>query len=380
MHQDFSIWEYDTYSTMWDVCIIGSGIYGLSTGISILEKSPQTKVLVVDRWFIPLGASTRNAGFSCFGSPSEILSDIKLMGEEKALSLVGKRWRGLQKLKKRLEGSNAQYETFGGHELYHADEFERIEPQLNYLNDLLEDVLLHQHVFSSIPVPDGIRGFSNSIHNELEGQLHPGYMMDHLKNIFLKLGGQILTGLNVESIEDNGDKVLLCNSVSVPLEARKAIVTTNAFAEQLIQGLDMHAARNHVMVTSPIESLGWKGCFHYNEGYYYFRNIGNRILLGGARNQDFHTEDTAEFGANPIITDALKKFLFDHLVSENQTRIEYQWSGIIAVGPEKWPIVKAVSDNVLVGVRCSGMGIALASLVGEELAGLVCNSDKQHNV
>ncbi|MEO5905290.1 MAG: FAD-dependent oxidoreductase, partial [Saprospiraceae bacterium] len=65
MHQDFSIWEYDAYGKVWDVCIIGSGINGISTGISILEKSPETKVLVVDRWFMPLGASTRNAGFSC---------------------------------------------------------------------------------------------------------------------------------------------------------------------------------------------------------------------------------------------------------------------------------------------------------------------------
>ncbi len=80
MHQDFSIWEYETYHYHWDVCIIGSGISGLSTGISILERSPGTKVLVVDRWFIPIGASTRNAGFSCFGSPSEILDDIHQMG------------------------------------------------------------------------------------------------------------------------------------------------------------------------------------------------------------------------------------------------------------------------------------------------------------
>ena len=99
MHQDFSIWEYEAYQTQWDICIIGSGISGLSTGISILERNPDVSVLVVDRWFIPLGASTRNAGFSCFGSPSEILDDIGKMGETPTISLIGKRWKGLQKLK-----------------------------------------------------------------------------------------------------------------------------------------------------------------------------------------------------------------------------------------------------------------------------------------
>ena len=116
MHQDFSIWEHETYHNYWDVCIIGSGISGLSTGISILERRPDIKVLVVDRWFIPLGASTRNAGFSCFGSPSEILEDIRQMGEPAAVSLVSKRWKGLKKLRSRLDLKYAQYETNGGYE------------------------------------------------------------------------------------------------------------------------------------------------------------------------------------------------------------------------------------------------------------------------
>src|SRR5690242_18039415 len=118
MQQDYSNWEYEAYSIDWDICIIGSGITGLSTGISILERRPGTKVLVVDRWFIPLGASTRNAGFSCFGSPSEILADIGKMGEDASFTLVRKRWLGLQKLKTRINQQHACYETNGGYELF----------------------------------------------------------------------------------------------------------------------------------------------------------------------------------------------------------------------------------------------------------------------
>jgi len=370
MIQDYSIWEYQAYHSIWDVCIIGSGINGISTGISILEKKPDTRVLIVDRWFIPLGASTRNAGFSCFGSPTEILHDISTMGEDVAMSLVSKRWKGLQKLKTRLKDSNAQYETSGGYELYHQTQFEIITSSLQYLNKLLHEVIGEKDVFKSVPVPEGIRGFSGAVFNPHEGQLHPGFMMEHLKEKYLSLGGILWTGLNVDSIDEADGFMMVKSKLAIPLKSRHVVVATNAFAKDLVPGLDMHAARNHVLVTEPIPGLSWKGCFHFDRGFYYFRNVDNRILLGGARNQDMLNENTDQFGRNSLIVEALEKFLFDHL-AEADTRIDYQWSGIIGVGEQKLPIIKSISPRLTVGVKCSGMGIALASVIGEELADLV---------
>ena len=124
-------------------------------------------------------------------------------------------------------------------------------------------------------------------------------------------------------------------------------------------------------MTEPIPGLSWKGCFHHDKGFYYFRNIGNRILLGGARNTDFETEETDQFGQNPAILDSLKHFLYKHLASPDKTKIQFQWSGIIGLGSIKLPIIKALTPRLFVGVRCSGMGIALASMIGEELTDLV---------
>jgi glycine/D-amino acid oxidase-like deaminating enzyme len=379
MHRDFSFWEYDTYYRMWDVAIIGSGINGLSAGISILEREPDTKVVIVDRWFIPLGASTRNAGFSCFGSPSEIADDIRTMGEEAAMSLVSQRWKGLNKLKKRLHGSLASYEENGGYELFSDDQFRDIFDKLPYINQLVSEAIELPFAFEEVRGLSGIQGFARVLKNPLEGQLHPAWMMEHLKMQFEKLGGKIWTGLTVEAIEEKEDKVVLSNALAIPVEASKVIVTTNAFATQLLPELDICGARNHVLVTEPIKDLGWKGCYHYDKGFYYFRNIGDRILLGGARNKDFETENTSGFGRNPVIIEALESFLYNHLASK-ETKIDYSWSGIIGVGSQKLPIVKAVSPRTFVGLRCSGMGIALASLIGEKLADLVCNTERRITV
>lgn len=370
MTQDFSFWEYETHHSIWDICIIGNGINGCSTGISILEKNPGAKVLMVDRWFIPLGASTRNAGFSCFGSPSEILDDISIIGENASVSLITKRWKGLQKLKTRLVNSNSQYETSGGYELYHESEFENIYHSLPYLNKLMHEAIGIKEVFQPVNVPQGIRGFSHAIYNSHEGQLHPGYMMECLKQKYLALGGTLWTGLHIDSIEEDGDRIIIKSKIAIPVEARHVVVTTNAFAKDLIPELDVHGARNHVLVTAPIPGLPWKGCFHYDKGFYYFRNIGNRILLGGARNKDLVAENTDQFGRNKLIIEALEKFLYEHLTQTDTCKIEFQWSGIIATGRNKEPIIKSISPRLSVGVRCSGMGIALASLIGEELAEL----------
>ena len=94
-----SIWELETFYRKRDVIIIGAGFTGLWTAISIKEKFPEKSVLVIERSSIPIGASTRNAGFACFGSLTEIIADVETIGWQKTLELVKMRFEGLQKIK-----------------------------------------------------------------------------------------------------------------------------------------------------------------------------------------------------------------------------------------------------------------------------------------
>src|SRR5690606_23509855 len=108
----------------------------------------------------------------------------------------------------------------------------------------------------------------------------------------------------------------------------------------------------------------------FDEGYYYFRNIDDRILFGGGRNLDFKTEETMELGQTHIIQTKLEELLHDIISPHQQVKIERRWSGIMGVGSQKTPIVKQISNSVFCGVRLGGMGVALGSLVGRELAEL----------
>ncbi len=43
----------------------------------------------------------------------------------------------------------------------------------------------------------------------------------------------------------------------------------------------------------------------------------------------------------------------------------------MAFGQTNEPIVKQISDHIVLGVRLGGMGIAIGSLVGEEVAKII---------
>ena len=79
MHTSF--WEHDAMLHA-DFIVIGGGIIGLQTAIELREREPTASVVLLERGLLPSGASSRNAGFACFGSLTEILGDIEALGEE----------------------------------------------------------------------------------------------------------------------------------------------------------------------------------------------------------------------------------------------------------------------------------------------------------
>ena len=124
-------------------------------------------------------------------------------------------------------------------------------------------------------------------------------------------------------------------------------------------------------ITKPIPNLDIKGTFHLDKGYFYFRNIKDRILFGGGRNLDFEGETTTSHDTTELIQNRLEELLKTVILPHQEFEIDHRWSGTMGVGTHKKPIVEQLSNNVYCGVRMGGMGVAIGSLVGQELADLV---------
>ena len=140
LHYQLSHWEQETFFQDIDIAIVGSGIVGLSAAIYLREQAPSRKVVILERGPLPIGASSRNAGFACFGSLSELLDDLEHSSMEEVLQLVEQRFRGLQRLRQRYSDQAIGYEALGGYEVFRQSDKERFtqcNAQLDSINQEL---------------------------------------------------------------------------------------------------------------------------------------------------------------------------------------------------------------------------------------------------
>ncbi|MBK7882646.1 MAG: FAD-dependent oxidoreductase [Chitinophagaceae bacterium] len=135
-----SIWEKESFFVPQDVIIIGSGFVGLWSALHIKLLNPSYKITILEKGIIPTGASTRNAGFSCFGSPSELLHDATTMGEDKMWQLVAMRYKGLMEIQKYFTSGEIGYDANGGFECFSrlSPDWEECQQKLGWLNAGME--------------------------------------------------------------------------------------------------------------------------------------------------------------------------------------------------------------------------------------------------
>ena len=369
-----SIWEKESFFAPRDVIIAGSGFVGLWCAYYLKKQNPKLSIAILERGILPTGASTRNAGFACFGSASELLEDTVTMGEAKMLELVEMRYMGLQVIRKVFKNKPIDFEVSRGYELI-TDENELqgkdLQQKLKDLNLVLKKVIHEKNVFqlSDKKIKRfGFRQVSHLVENKLEGYLHSGKLCQALLQMVQEAGVTVLNSIEIKGHEQIGEHVVVYTNQHVHLTCTKLLVCTNGFASQLLPELAIVPARGQILVTSEIPDLKFKGTFHYDSGYYYFRNLGKRVLLGGARNKALEEESSAEMRTTDKVQLELEDFLSRFILPEQEFLITDRWSGIMGMGPEKMPIMQKVSENVFCAVRLGGMGVALAPVVGEKMA------------
>jgi glycine/D-amino acid oxidase-like deaminating enzyme len=326
----------------------------------LAKKEPEARILLLERGWWPAGASTRNAGFACFGSITELQADLEKEQEDKVKQRVKDRFDGLQLLRETLGDSAIGYEPCGGYELFtDVSAYEQAVQDISKFNGRMEELLGESEVYQV----DEKMGYP-VIANRLEAAIHPGRMMRNLLDLVREEGVELRMGTTVDSVEAVG--VFIENGPMI--RSKQTILCSNGFVRKLLPRLPVEPGRGYVMVTEPLEEQPWKGTYHHDAGYIYFRHLeGNRLLLGGARNIAQKEEATAEFGINPTIKDHLIEFASDTLKLGRDWKIETEWSGIMGFTEEKSALLQPLHPGLTVAVGLSGMGVALGMRLGQQV-------------
>ena len=367
-----SFWEKDVFLKKYDVCIIGAGFSGLWLAFFLKKQNPKLEICLLERGTLPTGASTKNAGFACFGSPTELLENIETMGMEQTMFWAEKRFEGVKIIEKYF-GQKIEYSTCGGTELFDDKLiFEETKEQISLLNDEIEHFTgkINHFVEDKTIIKDaGFEGFDYAISNKIEGAIHSGKLVNVLFESLQEMKVKIFFGVDISHFEEEKDTVNIFAKDCLVFQAKHLCLATNAFTKKLLPEIDLHAGRGQVFITEPIEGLNWKGTFHFDKGYYYFRNYQNRVLFGGGRNLNFDEENTENFGLTPLIQHNLERFLYENIIpTYKNVKIDQRWSGIMAFDETKTPVSKCINSQLSLSVRMNGMGVALAPTLSKNLA------------
>ncbi|GAA3974079.1 FAD-binding oxidoreductase [Hymenobacter antarcticus] len=372
--RDFALsyWEHQAFFGPADVAIIGAGLVGLTAALYLKQRRPDWRVVVLERGPLPSGASTKNAGFACFGSISELIEQEKC-GDLQAV--VAARCEGLARLRELLGDAALDYQPVGGYELFRHEEATlaaECRDKIDYFNQLLAPVVGHARTFRDASDEAGRFGFGGVgtlLRNEHEGSLDAGRMMRALLAHTWAADVPVLTNCAVDTIEASatGQQLRLANGAVI--EASQVLLATNAFATELLPELAVTPGRGQVLVTEPLPEVSLPGTFHYDHGYAYFRQLpDHRVLLGGGRNLDFTAETTTVPGLTLPVQQYLENLLHTVILPGQRPRIDFRWSGVMGFGPALAPIIDWVRPGVLAAVRCNGMGVAMGAGTGWQAA------------
>lgn len=373
---NFSFWEQDIFKPKYDYIIVGAGFSGLWMAYFLKKQKPEAAIAILERGTLPSGASTKNAGFACFGSPSELLENVKEIGWNKTLEMTQKRFEGIQIIQQHF-GDVIDYNPCGASELFTVRSiFEENLSQLEVLNKNLAAMVKNQNHFyedTQIISESKFEGFQYAISNSAEASIHSGKLFYNLYKTLVSQDVKFLFGTEVENIDTSHKTAIIKTKNLGDFEAQHVCICTNAFSNLFLPAQNIKLGRGQVLITKPIKNLPFNKTFHFDKGYFYFKNVGDRVLFGGGRNLDFEGENTADFGTTEIIINQLKQYLNDYILPNTHHEIDQIWTGIMAFNESKTPFSEIIKSNLSSSVAMNGMGVALAPYLSKELAEKLVN-------
>jgi len=353
-----------------DVCIVGGGFSGINTAIELAERGLSVVLLEAHR--IGWGATGRNGGQLIRGVGHDVEQFKPLLGDEGVDSLKRMGFEAVDIVRERIERYAIDCDLTWGYcdlatKQRHLDGFDADHADLQRLG--------YAHTLRRVP--------REAMHEVIGSDRYVGGMIDmgsghlHPLNLVLgeaaaaqSLGVRLYERSAVERIE-YGPQIRV-HTAQGSVRANQLVLAGNAYLGSLNKSLagKVLPAGSYIIATEPLPEAVRQQLLPQNMAVCdqrvaldYFRlSADGRLLFGGACHYSGRDPKDIEAYMRPKMLDVFPQL--------QNTRIEFQWGGMIGIGANRLPQIGRLPDqpNVYYAQAYAGHGLNATHLAGRLLA------------
>lgn len=359
--------------------VVGGGLAGLSTALSLAERRCAAEVTVFEAERIGSGASGRNGGIASAGFTRPITEIERRWGREPARALFRESVGGLETLRRRIAAYRIACELVPGvAEVSWFDDADALAREVEVMNrvhgcrlefwprDHVREVWRTRRYFAAAFDPDGFH-------------LDPLALCRGLADAAEAAGVRICEHTPVRTVVRQGGRfVLACPRAQV--YADHVILCTSVYGRppdrRLARALVPVASR--VVVTEPLGSRLEElvrlphAVFDDRMATGYWRPVaGGRLLWGGGVVLFEHLSD---------IERAMRAELTKVFPELTEVRFDFAWSGRMGFARHRMPVIRELEPGLWVATAFGGQGLNTTAMAGELVAAALLEGDDRHRL
>lgn len=363
-----------------EVAVIGAGFAGLSAALKLAQSG--VSVCVLEAEHVGYGASGRNGGFCCLGGTKlDARQLIRRFGLEEARKFVAYQVAGINLVAQRLDSWGIHADRHSRGEIYLAHRLKDVAGLRSEAAFLKENFGIKARLLSAEDLGAegyGGPGFHGGLHMPYGFALNPMAYIQALAEQVRRAGGKIFGKSPVTGLTRDGDRWHLETEHGF-VRTRKVVLAANGYADENVPKW-LHGrtlpVMSSVQVTRPLSDAelsaqGWTADTMASDTrvlLHYFRLLPDRRFLFGTRGGVF--ENAPALAAMHSRARADFRDMFPVWA---EIEPDYSWYGHVCLSRSLTPFVGEVPglQGVYAAMGWHGSGVAMASISGEKVAGLI---------
>lgn len=367
-------------SHVFDVCVVGAGLAGLSAALELAQAGFKVAVLEAKR--IGWGASGRNGGQAIAGFACDQTAIEKQLGFAEAKNAFDITLEGLDLMRERIAKHNIKCDWIDGYMT--ASVKPKSTPELFDWADRMAKMYDYPHLqkISSTEMPQWVASdrYHSGVLDKNSAHLHPLKYTLGLAKAALNEGVTIFENSLVTEIA-HGHPARI-KTAQGEITAEFVVLAGNVYLDQVAPKISKRImpVGTYIVATEPLEpqlasSLIKNRIAVCDNNFVldYFRvTVDSRMLFGGRVSYSGITP--------PNLPQAMRQTMLRAFPQLNHAKIDYCWGGFVDITANRAPDFGRLSDNVYYLQGFSGHGLILTGIAGKLAAKAIQGQAEQFDV